>query len=569
MTHKAHLYLRVSTKKQASEGDGLARQKQLAIDALDSKLKDKWKLGSTYEDKGRSAFSGTNLKFGLGELINDVESGKIKEGDCVFVESVDRISRQGIETGNDPIEKILNKGVWIYAQKQDLLVDPCLKVRNSNIATKLQLILALELANRESQQKSDKIAQTFELKRSRGEKITNNIPKWLTPCKSAESGYKFNEHKDTLLKMIELRKTKRWGSLKICDYLKNNQLPVPDGVKYWSKSLIEKWLFKMPQVAGEYHQTKRNDLGQKEVVAVHEDYYPPVISKGEWVLLQNSRKKADSRGGLQKMRNLFTPLVKCPYCSGVMGYTNPPRAKPKLRCKNATYHKTCHNKVAFDYENIEQQLLKTFAHLDWAEVQGEAHSKEQIQQVSVELNNERERLEAMNQALESASVEAIPVVVKSINKISENIKNLEAQLAEAGERSAKVGEVKRVPESMEEREVYNTQINRLVECIIPVKRELEDRTPEIFMVALRSNRILGVKNDKGLSIKHGVLNNLGKVETNFERLVKGADGFLDVWTKFVDDIATDKPYSLEPALYRSKGFKTVELADMILRANSL
>src|SRR5262249_46516782 len=88
-------FVRVSSKKQ-EDGHGPERQIEGALNY--AKLKG---LPLTEDriilDIGRSAFTGAHIskgKFGL--LLKEVEAGKYPVGTALIVESVDRLSRQGI-----------------------------------------------------------------------------------------------------------------------------------------------------------------------------------------------------------------------------------------------------------------------------------------------------------------------------------------------------------------------------------------------------------------------------------------------------------------------------------------
>src|SRR5262249_19140625 len=105
----AYSYVRFSHPSQA-EGDSLRRQTERA--AADS-LPKGWTLDlSLKPDQGISAFRGKNAAIGaLGQFLKFIELGRVKPGDVLVVESVDRISREGIDSGYDLCKRILKSGV--------------------------------------------------------------------------------------------------------------------------------------------------------------------------------------------------------------------------------------------------------------------------------------------------------------------------------------------------------------------------------------------------------------------------------------------------------------------------
>jgi DNA invertase Pin-like site-specific DNA recombinase len=68
----------------------------------------------TYEDLGVSAYRSKNALVGnLGEFLRAIREGAVKPGSALVVESLDRISRQGIDEGYDLIKGILKSDVRI------------------------------------------------------------------------------------------------------------------------------------------------------------------------------------------------------------------------------------------------------------------------------------------------------------------------------------------------------------------------------------------------------------------------------------------------------------------------
>src|SRR5437763_468887 len=105
----AYSYIRFSTTEQA-RGDSRRRQVELAI-AYCKRRGWKWST-QTYEDPGVSAFRGKNALVGnLGEFLKAVTAGAVRPGSVLIVESLDRISRQGIDEGYDLIKKLLKAGI--------------------------------------------------------------------------------------------------------------------------------------------------------------------------------------------------------------------------------------------------------------------------------------------------------------------------------------------------------------------------------------------------------------------------------------------------------------------------
>src|SRR5262245_53625587 len=109
---RAFSYTRFSTPEQR-KGGSLKRQTDLAEDYAKRKglvLDDKLDMN----DEGISAYRGANAERGaLAAVLEAVRLGRVPAGSTLIVESVDRISRQGIDEGYDLCKSILKSGVNI------------------------------------------------------------------------------------------------------------------------------------------------------------------------------------------------------------------------------------------------------------------------------------------------------------------------------------------------------------------------------------------------------------------------------------------------------------------------
>ena len=109
---RAYSYLRFSTPDQ-SRGDSFRRQ---ADKARKFAAQNDLELSEdSYQDLGVSAYRGRNIVEGqLGKFLEAVESGKIKRGSYLLVESLDRLSREKVRNARDRFEAILDRGINIH-----------------------------------------------------------------------------------------------------------------------------------------------------------------------------------------------------------------------------------------------------------------------------------------------------------------------------------------------------------------------------------------------------------------------------------------------------------------------
>ena len=103
-----------------------------------------WKLDDTLtlRDLGVSAFRGMNATVGhLRVFLDAIKSGRVTAGSALIVESIDRISRQGIDEGYDIISCILKSNVLIVTLSPEREYDVSATKRLSQGALEIQLIL--------------------------------------------------------------------------------------------------------------------------------------------------------------------------------------------------------------------------------------------------------------------------------------------------------------------------------------------------------------------------------------------------------------------------------------------
>lgn len=104
-----HAYSRFSDPSQ-SAGDSLRRQQQQAAEFCKRRG---WKLSDLrFNDLGRSAFK-ANKQRALDEFLKAIDDGRVKRGECLLVEAVDRLSRKGIRQTQTLVNRILDAGVSI------------------------------------------------------------------------------------------------------------------------------------------------------------------------------------------------------------------------------------------------------------------------------------------------------------------------------------------------------------------------------------------------------------------------------------------------------------------------
>lgn len=395
------MYSRVSKTSQAEVGLGLQRQKELCENFL--KDKPEYKLIDSIQDAGVSGFSGDNLldKAGLGSFMAQVERGLIPRGSLLIVEGIDRLSRLGIQDGQELVNKLFKAGIDVCLLKMGIIISASDK---NDISGALLVSVGLYLGFLESQQKSERIKKTFELQREQalnGKKIKIAIRPWLELSEDQLSFEIIPEPLATLKRLFDL-KLSGLGVLKIAQILNEDGTPPLSG-KVWNATTVTNHL-KHRSVIGEYHPkvVVMKDGKKKRVPAPNPilNYYPQVISSDIFLATQSTFIKANAtkvRANVN-FHNLFKGFIKCKCCGGSLGWQQGVNVggktyEPRLYCNTRKVGKLNCEQKTFYYPQLETGLVNLLSHLDYSKLADTKDYSNDIQILEGELLTADKKIE--------------------------------------------------------------------------------------------------------------------------------------------------------------------------------
>ena len=355
---RVYSYLRFSTPIQML-GDSARRQMQAAADFA---KQHGYVFDSQLRDEGLSAWSGKNrTKGALGRFLGAVEKGVIPPGSILFVEELDRLSREGMV---DALETILFGLI-----KRDITIatpNGIYDRASVNSGGIWRLIAKLEVAHDESQKKSVRLgsvwAERKKLARTEGAIVTSRCPHWL---KLVDGRFEKIPEAVLTVKMI-FEHAGPLGRSRLVKKLNAEAPWRPAGRRKgsqgngWRMSYVRKILTNRA-VLGEYQPyTKR---GANKRVPDGEPilkYFPQIIDEEifnatQQRLRMNKTLKIAGRTGL--CWNLFTYTAKCAYCGGPMKFRDRgprPKGGQYLTCDRADRGFGCKlNSVRYDeFQNV-------------------------------------------------------------------------------------------------------------------------------------------------------------------------------------------------------------------------
>lgn len=405
---KAYSYIRFSSKKQ-EQGDSVRRQTELAEQYAHVHgliLSDK-----NFQDLGISAFKEGNRP-SLGDMLEAIEKGHIEQGSTIIIESLDRLSRRGIDVTQQIIKSILQRNVFIAS-----LVDGLLLNRESvnDLVSVIRIALAADLAYKESEKKSQRLRETKGQQRQRalnGEVINKILPFWLERQKDK---FLFSDRIDTVKRIIELRR-EGLGTNKIAKVL-NDEGHRPLRSAGWNHTTVAKTINSVA-LYGAY-QTSETTIDRKVILLdIIEDYYPAIISKEEFMLLQSDQKH--SKPGYKSEHNAFSGILKHE-CGGALV-----RKFHVASGKTYQYH-VCANardgkcNVTKNFKNIEVALFRIMKEL---KIEERTNFDESL---LAEENSLREKIQDLNDTI--LHLPKVPIsVIQTISTLEEKLEQIESKI---------------------------------------------------------------------------------------------------------------------------------------------
>jgi DNA invertase Pin-like site-specific DNA recombinase len=354
MSPKAYSYLRFSTPEQL-KGDSLRRQSELAVSyAKENRLSLDDSL--TYVDKGVSAYHGLNAQIGaLKQFLEHVETGLIKKGSYLLVESLDRISRDEILSALTVFLDIIQGGITIVTLLDNRKYNE--KIVNANPTELLISILIMMRAREESATKSKRVKAVWENKRNNihNEVLTRRCPSWIE-YNDEHRRFEIIEEKAQIIKKIFRLALKGKGAGKIARVLNEQKTPLWGKAKYWSFQKVNR-LIRDPAVTGTINLSTIyyvNGKTRYKFLMRVEGYYPKVITDKTFKRVDAVRHKTDYKAAPHEVRNILGFILRCPLCGSSMSMLQ--KKIYKLVCSRALNHSGCRiNYVRYD--KLEQAII--------------------------------------------------------------------------------------------------------------------------------------------------------------------------------------------------------------------
>ncbi|MFM4943767.1 recombinase family protein [Aeromonas bivalvium] len=291
-------------------------------------------------DAGVSAFKGKNTTVGkLGDFIAAVEAKVIPSDSWLYVENLDRLTRQQVTTAQELFLKLLRLGLTVVTGMDKRVYTN--ESVNENPTELMLSILLFSRANEESKAKQARTIGNMEAlieRHKKGEpvniKSAGKHPFWVDDSGSQYEAIKPHPKYWQIAREALDMFLEGHGIYKVKRYL-DDQYPNELNGKEWDYQVIKR-MRESRALIGE------RTLNVQKRAYILENYYPALCkSESEFLRLQELRvqnghksKRDPNKDNIKLMSGLS--ILRCAKCNGTMhGYLN--KGKPRYICVNGKH----------------------------------------------------------------------------------------------------------------------------------------------------------------------------------------------------------------------------------------
>jgi|GEM_PF-945961 len=307
MKPRAFSYLRFSSPEQI-KGDSKRRQSTKSAEWCsrnDVPLDDSLNMN----DEGISAYRGKNAKQGaMSDFLDACKIGRVRPGDYLIVESLDRITRQSLGLAQALIQQILVAGVNIVTLTPERVFTAG---GQNDLGQTIEILVVLSRGHDESRMKSERVGAAWRNKKenAKDKKLTKMGPSWLRLSKDRESWELRKDRVAIVRRLFDMARTV--GATAICSVLNREKVPTLGRGKSWGATTVKR-ILRGREVLGEYQpHTKKEDGSRTPVGKPVKDYYPTIIDEKLYYRVQAAMQSRVIKGGAvtKRVSNLFTGLL--------------------------------------------------------------------------------------------------------------------------------------------------------------------------------------------------------------------------------------------------------------------
>jgi DNA invertase Pin-like site-specific DNA recombinase len=411
----AYSYIRFSSAQQ-QHGASLARQQEMV---------GKWLVANptytrsdlSFQDLGRSGWSGAHLDNAFGRLLAAVEKGVIKAGDVVLIEAIDRAGRLEPMEMLPLLSKIVNAGVNIVSLDDGITYN-----RESVNSNHLFLLVAkVQQAYTYSDNLSRRVKDAYKRKRvnaANGEFTERRTPLWLE-----NTGEEFRLVKDLQPFIVQIFQdyAAGIGERRILARVRG-QHPLLETL---NPTTIKKWL-RNPTAIGRWQPWPVDGVEQPPI----DDVYPAVVSKELWYRVQKQLASGTKIKGASKVY-LLSGLVVCGRCGKNFGVVDTKVSPAAMLCmsRHRLGEAGCTNSKSIPYSVLDYILSITYHEPLARALAGQHLTAGEKREIEIEGELVELRKQSENAAEGLVKYGMLKAITDVLDKVTASIQALEEERA--------------------------------------------------------------------------------------------------------------------------------------------
>lgn len=354
-TPAGYSYIRHSTKRQGGDDkDSVTRQKE-SIRLLALQHNVEIPDENFFYENGVSAYTGKNLTHGkLKDLIDQIDSLRIRPGDYVFVESIDRLSRQRLLQSKELVNGILEKGIVLVTTIDNQKYEKASEKNGiDDLSQDILLSVIAKRAHEESRTKSVRRKSAWTKAKASADENQKIFNKGRPPfgVRYNETTQKFEPHPEQAAEVVRI-----FESLKLQGVTLTIKEINKNSLVRWTNNRV-KDIFESKYPLGFMYSQKKID-GKMVFDKYIENYYPQIIS---FELFEQARQSMQNRRihrrngrASQDNTNIFRHTGRCGICDESTFFSHHSGNKAKsyfyMSCRsNYEQEEKCSNRFRYDY----------------------------------------------------------------------------------------------------------------------------------------------------------------------------------------------------------------------------
>jgi len=358
-------YIRFSSIKQ-EQGSSLQRQQDMV---------NKWLLDNpavkisylNYQDLGKSGYKGDHLKNAFGDMLDAIEKGKIRSGDYILAEAIDRIGRLPTVEMINIITSICLAGVKIITLEDNQEYSE--ESISANAGIIYFLIGKIDMAHQYSKRLSERLEAAWNLKvleAQKGNVIKRKTVWWLTKDSITEVYNVLTDTDKSLMTSMftwylnglsqeQIIQRMREYDQKRVDKLNIGKSETDKGFE------LNKFIKTTPTALKKMLQNRTAISHWNSKHGEIKNIYPAAITDTLFYEVQKEiKRRASGRKQGKKSNHIMAGLVVCSNCNSNYSIRNHKHSSTVMYCSTANKDNTkCSNTTAIPVAVINEFRLRT------------------------------------------------------------------------------------------------------------------------------------------------------------------------------------------------------------------